>query len=98
MTKQLAFVLGGGGGRGALQAGALRALLESGYQPAMMVGTSAGAINAAYLALRGVDLKGVAALELAWKEAAKLNLYPSNTLWLSVRAVLTAPRRPSTNG
>ncbi len=98
MAKQLAFVLGGGGGRGALQAGALRALLESGYKPAMLVGTSAGAINAAYLALRGVNMQGVAALESAWKEAAKLNLYPSNTLWLSVRAVLTAPRRLSTSG
>jgi NTE family protein len=91
MTKQLAFVLGGGGGRGALQAGALRALLESGYKPAMLVGTSAGAINAAYLALRGMDLKGIAALESAWLEAAKLNLYPSNYLWLSVRAMFNRP-------
>jgi NTE family protein len=91
MAKQLAFVLGGGGGRGALQAGALRALLESGYKPALLVGTSAGAINAAYLALKGVDLNGVAALELAWQEAAKLNLYPSNYLWLSVRAVFNRP-------
>jgi NTE family protein len=91
MAKQLAFVLGGGGGRGALQAGALRALLESGYKPAMLVGTSAGAINAAYLALRGIDLKGVASLESAWGEAAKLNLYPSNYLWLSVRAVFNRP-------
>jgi NTE family protein len=74
-----------------MQAGALRALLESGYKPAMLVGTSAGAINAAYLAIRGVDLNGVAALESAWQEAAKLNLYPSNYLWLSVRAMFNRP-------
>jgi NTE family protein len=91
MNKQLAFVLGGGGGRGALQAGALRALLEAGYKPDMLVGTSAGAVNAAYLALRGIDLNGIAALESAWKEAAKLNLYPSNYLWLSVRALFNRP-------
>jgi len=91
MTKQLAFVLGGGGGRGALQVGALRALLEAGYKPDMLVGTSAGAINAAYLALRGIDLNGIAALESAWLEAAKLNLYPSNYLWLSVRTLFNRP-------
>lgn len=91
MKKQLAFVLGGGGGRGALQVGALRALLEAGYKPDMLVGTSAGAINVAYLALRGIDLKGIAALELAWQEAAKLNLYPSNYLWLSVRTLFNRP-------
>lgn len=87
MNKQLAFVLGGGGGRGAMQAGALRALLEAGYQPGMLVGTSAGAVNAAYLALRGINPTGIAALELAWQQAARLNLYPSNYLWLSVRAI-----------
>jgi NTE family protein len=91
MKRQLAFVLGGGGGRGAMQAGALRALLEAGYQPDILVGTSAGAVNAAYLALRGVDLNGIAALELAWQDAAKLNLYPSNYLWLSVRALFNRP-------
>jgi NTE family protein len=91
VNKVLAFVLGGGGGRGALQAGALRALLEAGYKPDMLVGTSAGAVNATYLALNGIDLKGVAGLESAWLEAAKLNLYPSNYLWLSVRAIFNRP-------
>ena len=53
----LAFVLGGGGGRGALQVGALRALLEAGLQPDLLVGTSAGAVNATYLAMRGFNLE-----------------------------------------
>jgi len=74
-----------------MQAGALRALLEAGYKPGMLVGTSAGAVNAAYLALRGIDLNGIAALELAWQDAARLNLYPSNYLWLSVRAIFNRP-------
>ncbi len=33
MAVRRAFVLGGGGARGALQVGALRALLESGWRP-----------------------------------------------------------------
>jgi NTE family protein len=91
MKKNLAFVLGGGGGRGALQAGALRALFEADIYPDMLVGTSAGAVNAAYLAMRGVNLAGVDALEKAWLVAAGLNLFPANFLWLSIRALFNRP-------
>jgi NTE family protein len=67
MTKKcLAFVLGGGGARGALQVGALRALLESGLRPDLLVGTSIGAVNAVVLALSGLDLAGVEALDRRW--------------------------------
>lgn len=45
-----AFVLSGGGNLGAGQVGAVLALLERGIEPDLLVGTSAGAINAAYLA------------------------------------------------
>jgi predicted acylesterase/phospholipase RssA len=44
------FVLSGGGNLGALQLGMLHALIESGVQPQMIVGTSVGAINGAFLA------------------------------------------------
>ncbi|MEO7703420.1 MAG: patatin-like phospholipase family protein [Thermoflexales bacterium] len=44
------FVLSGGGNRGPLEVGALRALLERGIQPEMIVGSSAGALNGAMLA------------------------------------------------
>ena len=47
-----AFVLSGGGNRGPLQVGAIQALLEAGIHPDLVVGTSAGALNAAYLAYR----------------------------------------------
>src|SRR4051794_16528728 len=43
----VAFVLGGGGQLGAHEAGMLRALLERGVVPEMVVGTSVGAINGA---------------------------------------------------
>ena len=87
MKKQLAFVLGGGGARGALQVGALRALLEAGYQPDLLVGTSVGAINAAFLAMRGVNLHSVDELVLAWRDAREADLLPQNYLWLTVRAL-----------
>lgn len=45
-----AFVLSGGGNLGASQVGAVLALMERGIEPDLLVGTSAGAINAAYLA------------------------------------------------
>lgn len=46
-----AFVLSGGGARGALQVGALRALLEHGERPDLVIGTSVGAWNGAWLAM-----------------------------------------------
>ncbi|MGH2755185.1 MAG: patatin-like phospholipase family protein [Actinomycetota bacterium] len=45
-----AFVLSGGANLGSVQAGMLTGLLESGIRPDMVVGTSIGAANAAYLA------------------------------------------------
>ncbi|MBI4260118.1 MAG: patatin-like phospholipase family protein, partial [Actinobacteria bacterium] len=45
-----AFVLSGAGNRGAMEAGALIALLEAGISPGLLAGSSSGAINAAYIA------------------------------------------------
>lgn len=45
-----AFVLSGGGNLGAIQVGAVLSLLEHGITPDLLVGTSAGAVNASYLA------------------------------------------------
>jgi NTE family protein len=44
-----ALVLGGGGLRGASEAGAAKALAESGFRPDMVFGTSIGAVNGAVL-------------------------------------------------
>jgi NTE family protein len=88
VKKCLAFVLGGGGARGALQAGALQALLEAGYQPDLLVGTSIGAVNSTFLALKGVNLASVSELIEVWKEAARANLMPHNYLSLTLRALL----------
>ncbi|HEY3733447.1 MAG TPA: patatin-like phospholipase family protein [Streptosporangiaceae bacterium] len=45
-----AFVLGGGGVLGAHEVGMLRALAEAGIRPDVIVGTSVGAINGAFVA------------------------------------------------
>jgi NTE family protein len=86
-----AFVLGGGGARGALQVGALRALFEAGLQPDLLVGTSIGAANAAFLAIRGTTVDALAGLEDAWRVAADADLLPANYLWLTVRSLFNRP-------
>jgi NTE family protein len=62
-TKKTAFVLGGGGSRGAYEIGVWQALRELGIRIDMVYGTSVGAINAAMVA-QG-DLELTASL---WKE------------------------------
>ncbi|MHB8571995.1 MAG: patatin-like phospholipase family protein [Candidatus Dormibacteria bacterium] len=59
------FVLGGGGGRGAAQVGVLRALLDHGIRPDLVVGSSVGALNGAMLAARP-DGEGMRLLEEIW--------------------------------
>jgi NTE family protein len=87
VDRQFTFVLGGGGSHGALQAGALQALYERGLHPDLVVGTSIGAINAAYLARYGFNQDGLDKLKTTWLEAAAMDLMPSNYLWLTLRTL-----------
>jgi len=91
MNKCTAFVLGGGGSRGALQVGALRALLEAGIIPDLLVGTSIGAGNAAALALWGVDLDGIAALEQVWERVAGEQILEPRVSQLILRVMVGHP-------
>lgn len=84
--NKLAFVLSGGGARGALQVGALRALLEAEIYPDMLVGTSIGAVNATYLATQGVSLASVDGLVQAWEKASELDLLPTNYFRLALQS------------
>ena len=52
MSGRTAFVLGGGGLLGAVEVGMVRALLEHDITPDLVLGTSVGALNGAYLAAR----------------------------------------------
>src|SRR5579875_2320107 len=73
-----AFVLGGGGLLGAHEVGMLRALSEAGIRPDLVVGTSVGAINGAFIA---ADPAGAAArLGEKWR-GDDLRLAFSETLW-----------------
>jgi NTE family protein len=69
VERKVAFVLSGGANRGALQVGALLALLEHNVRPRILVGTSIGAVNAAFLAINPT-LDGARWLERIWREAS----------------------------
>lgn len=94
---RLAFVLSGGGARGALQVGAIRALLEAGFRPDLLVGTSIGAANATYLAMRGVSLDAIEGLVEAWHTASEADLLPANYLWLTLRVLFNRGGRQPTD-
>lgn len=68
-TGLTALVLGGGGLRGAVEAGMARALAETGVQPDMVFGTSIGAVNGAVLA-SGEFGRMAAQLEQGWRGLA----------------------------
>ena len=73
-----AFVLGGGGVLGAHEVGMLRALSEAGITPDVIVGTSVGAINGAFVA---ADPAGAAArLGQMWQGDTVQRAF-SETLW-----------------
>jgi NTE family protein len=61
----VAFALSGGGNLGPMQAGAVLALLEADITPDLLVGTSVGALNAAFLSSRP-GLSGAQRLVDAW--------------------------------
>lgn len=87
MNHRLSFVLSGGGARGALQVGALRALLEAGYQPEVVTGTSIGAANGAFLAVHGFDLNGIEKLERIWQSTMHEEILSSNLWWETMRLI-----------
>ena len=70
-----AFVLSGGANYGAQQAGALEVLFEHGIQPDMVMGVSAGALNAAWVAVNP-KLEGVQELSRIWREDAAATAPP----------------------
>jgi NTE family protein len=88
MDHKLVIALSGGGSRGALQVGALYALLEYGLEPDLLIGASIGAVNAAFLALNGFNSQSLSQLTEAWRAASVADLIPANYIWLAVRALL----------
>lgn len=75
-----AFVLSGGASLGAIQAGMLRALYERGIKPDLIVGTSAGAMNGAYIASRPQTVATADALAGVWRDLKRGQVFPLNPL------------------
>lgn len=71
-----AFVLSGGGSLGAVQVGMLLALAERGVQPDLLVGTSAGALNAAFVAGHGASVPTIERLADVWRGLRRSDVFP----------------------
>src|SRR2546430_2760217 len=85
-----AFAISGGGARGAIQVGMLRALIERDITPDFVVGVSIGAWNGAWLAHRP-DLEWVKKLEEVWRQVTRRTL--DIVWWRAARNMVR--RKPS---
>ena len=74
-----AFVLSGGGSLGAVQVGMLQALFAGGVQPDLLIGTSVGAINAAWIAGRPSH-EGALELRDIWLAMRRQDVFPLSPL------------------
>ena len=83
---ETAFVFSGGGNRGACQVGMLRALCERGIVPDLVVGSSIGAVNAAFFAGQPT-LEGTYLAAEMWRTVASNDVFPKGRLHGSWRFV-----------
>ena len=74
-----AFVLTGGASLGSVQVGMLQALDEAGIRPDLWVGTSVGAVNAAFMAGRP-GLGGADQLAGVWARLRRRDVFPTSAL------------------
>jgi len=79
-SRDIAFVMAGGASLGAIEAGMLRALYERGIVPDFIVGTSAGALNAAFVASRPQTPATANALADVWRSVRRGTIFPLNPL------------------
>jgi NTE family protein len=86
----LAFVLSGGGSRGALQVGALKALMEAGIQPDMVIGTSIGAVNSVFFAA-DPTLQGVMKLKQLYEIIMPDDVLPGGNKVAALNLVMQLP-------
>lgn len=84
---EVAFVLPSGGSSGAAQVGILRALLEAGIQPDLLVGSSVGALNSAYLASEPTEDRA-AELSDIWQRLCRDDVFGRNPWYTLSRLAL----------
>ncbi|HEV3365444.1 MAG TPA: patatin-like phospholipase family protein, partial [Acidimicrobiia bacterium] len=75
----IGFVLSGGANLGSVHVGMVKALLEEGLKPDVIVGTSIGSVNAGFLAA-DPSLEQVERLRELWCEAKARDIFPLNPL------------------
>ena len=78
-APRTAFVLSGGGNQAVCQVGMLRALLERGIVPDVLIGTSAGALNASVVAARP-NFDAVDRLTATWEKLRGEDVFPGGRL------------------
>ena len=76
----VAFVLSGGASLGAIQVGMLGALAERDIRPDVIVGTSVGGINGAFVAGRGLTAGAVEELSEIWLGMRRGRVFPAEPL------------------
>jgi NTE family protein len=81
-AQRTAFVFAGGGSLGAIQVGMLRELIHAGVSADLVVGSSVGAMNAAYFA-GAPNAAGVDKLEKVWRGLRRHDVFP-----VTLRSVL----------
>lgn len=72
-----AFVLSGGGSLGAVQVGMLAALGARGVRPDVLVGTSAGAVNALWVSGHGMSPASLDRLAALWISLRRADVFPT---------------------
>jgi NTE family protein len=72
------FVMSGGASLGAIQAGMLRALYERGIAPDVIVATSVGAVNGAFIASRPPTVETAEELAGIWRGVRRQDVFPFN--------------------
>ncbi|HEY7832207.1 MAG TPA: patatin-like phospholipase family protein [Ktedonobacterales bacterium] len=85
-----AFVFSGGAARGAIQVGMLRALLDRGITPDLIVGTSVGAFNGAWLAALPTA-EGVRQLEDIWNDVRQDDIFAGGPVSVLLHLVRRLP-------
>ena len=84
MTATRALVLGGGGGFGLVQAAYMQAAYELGFRADLVIGTSVGSLNGAWLAMHPERPEGLLAI---WRELGKQKVLHLNPFRLAGRVV-----------
>ena len=74
--SRTALVLSGGASLGAIQVGMLRALVDEGIRPDLIVGTSVGAVNGAFLASRPFTRATLDELAELWLRIRRVQVFP----------------------